>query len=269
MQIADQFDSSARLPLSRRETMTSSAKRRLLERATMSSATESKGEHPLPVPKTGRSFPIGATLLNGGANFSVFSRSAVSIELLLFDRVDDARPPRVIPMDPSANRTYHYWHVYVPGLQEGQIYGFRAFGPFEPDRGLRFDPSKLLLDPYGRAISVPRNYSCEAARLEGDNAATAMKSVLADSVAILGLPDFDRLAFVICVLERYSILDCALLLKRSPKEVNDARVRAINQVVSAEERNRHESATTFPTSPYGSCSNGIGEFDGSCGSLLD
>ena len=148
-----------------------------------SSATESKGKHPLPFPKAGRSFPIGATLVNGGANFSVFSRSAASLELLLFDRVDDARPSRVIPMDPSANRTYHYWHVYVPGLQGGQIYGFRAFGPFEADRGLRFDPSKLLLDPYGRAISVPRNYSREAARLEGDNAATAMKSVLADPQA--------------------------------------------------------------------------------------
>jgi glycogen operon protein len=149
----------------------------------MPSATDSNVEHPLPVPTTGRSFPIGATLVNGGANFSVFSRSAASIELLLFDRVDDARPSRVIPMDPSTNRTYHYWHAYVPGLQEGQIYGFRAFGPFEPDRGLRFDPSKLLLDPYGRAIGVPENYSREAARLETDNAATAMKSVLADSQA--------------------------------------------------------------------------------------
>jgi isoamylase len=163
--------------------MTSGATRRLLERATMSSAAESKGEHPLPVPKTGRSFPIGATLVNGGANFSVFSRSAVSIELLLFDRVDDARSSRVIPMDPAANRTCRYWHVYVLGLQEGQIYGFRAFGPFEPDWGLRFDPSKLLFDPYGRAISVPRNYSSEAARLEGDNTATAMKSVLANPQA--------------------------------------------------------------------------------------
>jgi glycogen operon protein len=127
-------------------------------------------EHPLPVPKAGRSFPIGATLINGGANFSVFSRSAASIELLLFDRVDDARPSRVVPMDPSANRTCHYWHVYVPGLQGGQIYGSSAFGPFEPDQGLKFDPSKLLLDPYGWAISVPRNNSHEAARLEGDNA---------------------------------------------------------------------------------------------------
>ena len=71
-----------------------------------------------------------------------------------------------------------------------------------------------------------------------------------DALAILTLPDFDRLVFVFCVLERYSILDCALLLRRSPKDVNDARLRAINRVVSAEERNRHESTTT---SPHGSC----------------
>jgi len=119
-------------------------------------------------------------LVAAGANFSVFRRSAASIELLFFDRVDDARPSRVIPIDPLANRTYHYWHVFVPGVQAGQIYGFRAYGLFEPDRGLSFDPSKLLLDPYGRAVVVPKNYSREAARRKGDNTATAMKSVVAN-----------------------------------------------------------------------------------------
>jgi isoamylase len=152
-------------------------------RAAMSSTTGLATPKPVPLPGTGQSFPIGGTLVSGGANFSVFSRSADRIELLLFDQVDDARPSRVIPMDPSANRTYHYWHVSVPGLQAGQIYGLRAFGLFEPDRGLRFDPSKVLLDPYGRATAVPRNYSREAAHLEGDNAATAMKSVLVDPQA--------------------------------------------------------------------------------------
>ncbi len=135
---------------------------------------------PLAAPATGHCFPLGATLVAGGANFSVFSRSAAGIELLLFDRVEDARPSRVIPIDPAANRTYHYWHVFVPGVQAGQIYGFRAYGPFEPDRGLRFDASKLLLDPYGRTIAVPKNYSRDAARREGDNTATAMKSVVTD-----------------------------------------------------------------------------------------
>ena len=135
---------------------------------------------PLAPPATGRSFPLGSTLVDGGANFSLFSRSAASIELLFFDRVADARPSRVIAIDPFVNRTYHYWHVFVPGVQAGQIYGFRAFGPFEPHRGLRFDPSKLLLDPYGRAVVVPNDYSREAARLQGDTTATAMKSVVTD-----------------------------------------------------------------------------------------
>lgn len=128
----------------------------------------------------GRSFPLGATLLDGGSNFSLFSRTASRIELLFFDRADDARPSRVIPIHPETNRTYHYWHVFVPGVQAGQIYGFRAYGPFEPSRGLRFDSSKLLLDPYGRAIAVPAAYSREAARRAGDNTATAMKSVVID-----------------------------------------------------------------------------------------
>jgi isoamylase len=146
----------------------------------VSCARQGLREKPLSAPNTGRSFPVGATLVKGGANFSVFSRSAAAIELLFFDRVEDALPSRVIPIDPLANRTYHYWHVFVPGVQAGQIYGLRAYGPFEPGRGLRFDPSKLLLDPYGRAVVVPENYSREAARLKGDNTATAMKSVVTD-----------------------------------------------------------------------------------------
>jgi isoamylase len=131
-------------------------------------------------PAAGRSYPLGATLTDGGANFSLFSRTATSIELLFFDRAEDARPSRIVPIDPSVSRTYHYWHVFVPGVKPGQIYAFRADGPFEPARGLRFDPSKVLLDPYGRAVVVPTNYSREAARLKGDNTATAMKSVVTD-----------------------------------------------------------------------------------------
>jgi glycogen operon protein len=68
-------------------------------------------------------------------------------------------------------------------VQAGQIYGFRAYGPFDADKGLRFDPSKLLLDPYGRAVVVPGNYSREAASREGDNTTTAMKSVVTDPQA--------------------------------------------------------------------------------------
>jgi isoamylase len=131
-----------------------------------------------PIDATGRSSPLGATVCRGGVNFSVYSREASGVELLLFDREDDARATRVIRVDPSTNRTYHYWHVFVPDVQPGQIYGYRVHGPFEPHCGLRFDPGKVLLDPYGRGVVVPKNYSRDAAYQEGDNAATAMKSVV-------------------------------------------------------------------------------------------
>ena len=72
-----------------------------------------------------------------------------------------------IALDPRKHRTYHYWHVFVPGIGPGQLYAYRAFGPFDPEQGLRFDPSKALLDPYGRAVVVPEAYSrCRAADTE-------------------------------------------------------------------------------------------------------
>jgi len=129
----------------------------------------------------GRSCPLGATPVSGGVNFSVYSRDATDAELLLFDREDDAQPSRVISFDPFINRTYHYWHLFVPGLQPGQIYGYRVRGPFDPSVGTRFDPSKVLLDPYGRAVVVPKNYSREEAQRPGDHTAAAMKSVVVDS----------------------------------------------------------------------------------------
>jgi isoamylase len=128
----------------------------------------------------GRSSPLGATVVPGGVNFSVFSRNASRVELLLFDREDDSRLARVIPIDAATNRSYHYWHVFVPAVQPGQLYAYRVQGPSDPANGLRFNPTKVLLDPYGRGVVVPHNYSRDAARLEGDNAATAMKSVVVD-----------------------------------------------------------------------------------------
>ena len=97
--------------------------------------------------RPGKSFPLGATLVSGGANFSVFSKHSTGAQLLLFDDVDPSKPSRVIDLDPRTNRTYHYWHVFVPGVTAGQIYAYRVAGPFDPERGLRFDPEKVLLDP--------------------------------------------------------------------------------------------------------------------------
>jgi isoamylase len=129
---------------------------------------------------TARPYPIGASVADGGVNFCLFSRSADGVELLLFDRDDDPKPARVIRVDPVANRTYHYWHTFVPGVRPGQLYGYRVHGPHDPANGLRFDPAKVLLDPYGRGVVVPKGYNRAAAHGPGDNAATAMKSVVVD-----------------------------------------------------------------------------------------
>jgi isoamylase len=127
---------------------------------------------------TGRSFPLGATVLGEGVNFSVYSRQASRVDLLLFDDPAATLPARVIELDPRTHRTYHYWHVFVPGIRPGQIYAYRADGPFDPARGLRFDPTKALLDPYARAVIVPDGYSRHAASQYGQNNALAMKSVV-------------------------------------------------------------------------------------------
>jgi glycogen operon protein len=110
-------------------------------------------------PGVGKPFPLGATLSPGGVNFSLFSKNATAIELLLFAGPEDPEPARIIPFDLRQNRTYHYWHVFVPGVTAGQIYAYRAKGPFEPGKGLRFDPEKVLMDPYGRAVVKPKTYT--------------------------------------------------------------------------------------------------------------
>jgi isoamylase len=128
----------------------------------------------------GKSYPLGSTVCANGVNFSVFSKNAVAVHLLLFDTPEDGQPVSVIRLDPKRNKTYHYWHAFVPDLKPGQVYGYRVIGPHEPHKGLRFDPDKVLLDPYGKAVAVPKNYSRKDASLPGSNAPTAMKSVVAD-----------------------------------------------------------------------------------------
>ncbi len=126
--------------------------------------------------ESGVAFPLGSTLSGNGTNFSVFSSHATDVELLLCnDNGDD----EVIRLDPEKNRTTHYWHIYVPGVQAGQRYAYRMNRPSHPEAGHRFDPGKLLLDPYGKAID-PTEYRRSAAVAPGDNRAAAMKSVVAD-----------------------------------------------------------------------------------------
>ncbi len=129
---------------------------------------------------SGNRFPLGATVTENGVNFSVYSKNADAVDLLLFDRKDDSNPVRTIHLNPRENRTYHYWHTFVPDIGAGQIYGYRVHGPFQPELGMRFDPTKVLLDPYGKAVVVPETYNRHLASSPGDNCGTAMKSVVLD-----------------------------------------------------------------------------------------
>ena len=128
----------------------------------------------------GQSYPLGANIFDGGVNFSIFSRNATAVEILLFDDYRDSHPSRVIPLHPHNNRTFYYWHAFIPELAHGQLYGYRVHGPNVPRSGLRFDGQKLLVDPYARSIAYGDNYDREAAKRPGDNTTYAMKSVVVD-----------------------------------------------------------------------------------------
>src|SRR5438477_6033206 len=93
--------------------------------------------------------PLGATWMGNGVNFAIFSEHATGVELCLFDSIEDAKEDVRIPLK---ERTDQVWHVFLPDAQPGQLYGFRVSGPYEPERGLRFNSSKLLIDPYAKAI---------------------------------------------------------------------------------------------------------------------
>ncbi len=94
----------------------------------------------------GDPFPLGAVPTEAGTNFSLFSEHAERVDLCLFD--EDGNEERIEVCD----TTFFNWHCFVPGITAGQRYGWRVHGPYEPERGLRFNPAKLLLDPYAKAI---------------------------------------------------------------------------------------------------------------------
>ncbi len=95
-------------------------------------------------------FPLGATYDGKGVNFSVFSDNATGVEVCLFDSNDSERLIATIPM---TEKTFSVWHVYLPDLKPGQLYGFRVDGPYKPEDGMRFNKHKLLIDPNAKAIS--------------------------------------------------------------------------------------------------------------------
>lgn len=97
----------------------------------------------------GRCYPLGATCCDGGVNFALFSQHAQKVELCLFDDTGKRELARIVMPD----QTDHVWHVWVSDLPPGTLYGYRVYGPFEPEKGHRFNHHKLLLDPYAKAIA--------------------------------------------------------------------------------------------------------------------
>ncbi len=128
----------------------------------------------------GSPHPLGANPQPDGVNFSLFSLNATGVQLLLFARHDDPQPVQVIDLDPFVNKTFHFWHVFVPGLQSGAVYAFRVDGTSDPGSGLRFNNKKVLIDPYARG-NVESVWKRADALTADDNVATSMRSIVIDT----------------------------------------------------------------------------------------
>lgn len=127
-------------------------------------------------------YPLGSTVTTDGTNFSIFSANATGMQIAFFNNASDASPFTTVTLDPARDRTSHYWHIFVPGIRAGQLYGYRADGPNDPADGQRFDKNKVLLDPYGKSVSTA-TYDRHSAALAGDTAACCMKSVVVELAA--------------------------------------------------------------------------------------
>ncbi|HEU5422250.1 MAG TPA: glycogen debranching protein GlgX [Nitrolancea sp.] len=106
----------------------------------------------------GHPYPLGATWDGLGVNFAIFSENATRVELCLFDAADDPHERDCVTF---TERTGHVWHVYLGGVQPGQLYGYRVDGPYKPEEGLRFNPQKLLIDPYAKALHGAVNWDAK------------------------------------------------------------------------------------------------------------
>lgn len=105
---------------------------------------------------TGKPYPLGASWDGKGVNFALFSANATRVELCLFETADSGQETYCIPL---REQTDLVWHCYLPGIRPGQLYGYRAHGPYDPANGHRFNPNKVLLDPYTKAIGRPLHWS--------------------------------------------------------------------------------------------------------------
>ena len=124
--------------------------------------------------------PLGAVPHENGVNFSLFSKHATYVELLLFAQHDDPEPFQIIPLDPLQHRAFHFWHVFVRGLRPGMYYAYRLDGPDDLHRtGNRFNRNKVVFDPYARGITATRWSRADASGPD-DNVHTCIRSAVVD-----------------------------------------------------------------------------------------
>src|SRR5262245_33783785 len=125
----------------------------------------------------GSPYPLGATWDGSGVNFALFSDHATSVHLCLFDRASDTMEKLCLPLTECTNSV---WHGYLPDAKPGQLYAYRVHGPWEPARGFRSSPAKVLVDPYARAIGRAARWHPSVfgyvAGSEGDGAADTADS---------------------------------------------------------------------------------------------
>jgi glycogen operon protein len=149
----------------------------------------------------GQPYPLGSTWDGRGVNFALFSENATAVELCLFD---GPKGQREIARIRLPEQTDHVWHAYLPGIRPGQLYGYRVHGPYEPEVGHRFNPAKLLLDPYARALAGAVQWSdaifgytigspeTDLSQDERDSAGYVPKSVVVDPSFNWGADAFPR-----------------------------------------------------------------------------
>jgi glycogen operon protein len=129
---------------------------------------------------SGSPHPFGATVEDEGVNFAVYSANATAVQLLIFTNPTDPDPVKVIDLSPIDNKSFYIWHIYIEGLTAGSGYAYRVDGPNEPWNGHRFNPQKVLVDPYSKGNSLAL-WERGAACGNDDNLHKSMRSVVIDT----------------------------------------------------------------------------------------
>jgi isoamylase len=132
--------------------------------------------------EAGRPHPLGATPDAGGVNFSLFAGAATEVTLLVFNAAHDQTPVQTVRLDPETNRTFQFWHVYLRGARPGLHYAYRVGGPGDTSNtGFRYNPAKVLIDPYGRGVTHPAVWNRARACDPDDNQDCSLRTAVIDT----------------------------------------------------------------------------------------